>query len=207
MPGPILLYSRSMLPAHAWLAAVLGLAPALPGGPPQRISAGQEFHGADTRLIPSPDGTRRVRIRSFAATLEGKGIRGSRLLARIQRSGSLLWSADGSLIALNDDMGSNCADAYVFDARRGRRLVDLEEAIDRGFPEDVWMGHRYVRITGWNGPRCVDVLVEGHAESWGMAFEMRYQYTLGKGLVRISRMREGPKEDSLKPFTEPCPKG
>jgi hypothetical protein len=127
-------------------------------------------------------------------------------VARLRHSGAVLWAPDGGAFALNIVIGSNLAEASLFDARTGRRLVELGEALDRAHPEDVWSGHRYVRATGWSDSRTVDVVVEGHADSWGMEFEMRYRYTLGTGLVRISRARKGLADDGLKSFTEACPR-
>ncbi len=207
MPGAILLYSRSMPAASLCLAAAHGLGPAPSAGPPQATPAPQEFHAADARTLPSPDGSRRLRIRRGIATLEGDGLRPPRRVARIRHSGSLLWAPDGGAFALNLVIGSNLAEAGLFDAGTGRRLADLGATLDRAHPEDVWAGHRYVRVTGWSDTRTVDVVVEGHADSWGMAFEMRYRYTLGKGLVRLSRKCEGRRDDGLKLFTEACPKG
>jgi hypothetical protein len=180
----------------------------LAGGPlPLAQPASVDLHRTGTKVLASPDGARRLHLRDGILSLEGPGLPRPRHIARIRRSASVLWSPDGRAFALNDDLGSNLAVAFLFDARTGRRILALEEVLDRAFPEDVWSGHRYVRVTGWEGAATVAVTVEGHADAHGLAFALRYRVALQGGSERLARTRRGPGEAVYRAFTEPCPKG
>lgn len=189
-------------------AGPLFLLQLLLAAPPQAsaAAAGIPFHRSEAQVIPSPDGRHRLRIRRGKAVLETARRGPTRLLLRIPRSGSALWSPDGRVLALNDEFGSNGARAFLFDAAGGRRLADLASELERSFPEDVWAGHRYVRAEAWRDASTLEVLVEGHADAARTVFRMRYRRTADGTWTRLLRQRQGPGAPSPEAFSEPCPR-
>lgn len=97
------------------------------------------------------------------------------LLTKYERNAEVMFSPDCTMIALNDDLGSNLSEVQLF--RKTKGLVfkplsvnvneltwtDLERRYNSGHPLDLF--HMYVNVVAWLDPQHILLRLWGHTDA------------------------------------------
>ncbi len=124
-----------------------------------------------------------------------------KVLLEVERDVRIGWSPSGHNFFLNDNLGSNVAEAYLYFPPDDRRL-DLLEAIDQAYPGDNRLAqdsHHYLNALYWLDGNTVLVKRFGHFDKEGaIGFTVCYRVsTSGK----VKRVLETAREN------DPCENG
>jgi dipeptidyl aminopeptidase/acylaminoacyl peptidase len=118
-----------------------------------------------------------------------------KLLLEIERNVHIGWAPRGRVFFLNDNLGSNESEAYIYFSGAGPRL-DLGKLIDQQFPvADDWKrGHHYFNGVRWISAQTLLVKRFGHTdENPSKAFTICY---LVNTTGHVTRLSETDEEDS-----------
>jgi hypothetical protein len=117
-----------------------------------------------------------------------------KLLLEIERNVRVGWAPQGSIFFLNDNLGSNVSEAYVYFPGAGPRL-DLGKLIDEHAPQDRRFegGHHYFRGVRWLNTQTLIVKRFGHLDKeGGPGFTVCY---LVNTTGHVTRLPETDEED------------
>ena len=157
----------------------------------------------------SPDGRFSLTSQCTAHTCEDRDrklwlvdhrTRSRKMLLEIERNVRTGWSPVGHTFFLNDNLGCNIAEAYLYFPPQDHRL-DLKEIIDSKFPDDRRFendSHHYVNALYWVNQNSVLVKRFGHFDTAGAAgFTVCYRVSTSGGVARISVSHN--EDDSCQP--------
>lgn len=108
------------------------------------------------------------------------------LLAEFGRSAEVLWSPDGSALAITDRAGSSDSAVWVIHVATPSQRQDVEAAFNRAFgkPAEVYRhGHRYFQALSWTSARSLSFEVRAHDAAPEDAYRAEFTYDL-EGTVR-----------------------
>ncbi len=101
-------------------------------------------------------------------------------LRHFDRGCDVLWSPDGSHLAITDWLGSNLSDVFVYSPLHPTEGRSLRDTFPSGtIPESELRGHCYFEATKWIDAQHLRVRVFGHVDAAdGREFEHRYVFDL-----------------------------
>ena len=113
-----------------------------------------------------------------------------KLLLEIERNVRIGWAPSGSTFFLNDNLGSNVAEAYLYFPAEDRH-VDIGESIDQEIPSDrhfVSDSHHYVNALYWIDETSFLVKRSGHFDTEGaQGFTVCYRVNISGKVKRLSQ--------------------
>ena len=113
-----------------------------------------------------------------------------KLLLEIERNVRIGWAPTGNTFFLNDNLGSNIAEIYLYFPAEDRR-VDIGESIDQKIPSDRHFengSHHYFNALYWINGTSFLVKRFGHFDTGGaQGFTVCYRVNLSGEVKRLSQ--------------------
>jgi hypothetical protein len=116
-----------------------------------------------------------------------------RMVREFERSLSISWSPNSRAFFINDDLGSNESECYVYDAAtlKATNLADVVVAKYASTRQYLTAGHSYLRARRWASSHELLVTLFGHFdEPPSRGFTLRYRVNLNGTVQRVSRSSE-----------------
>lgn len=111
------------------------------------------------------------------------------------RNVDILWSPDSSAFVLNDWIGSNVAESYLYRVTRltqpidiGSKLILTNENDKHSVAEAAKFGAVYTFVSRWKDPTSLEIKLAGH--SIGRGFTLTYSWDLKNSYKLIKRESE-----------------
>lgn len=114
------------------------------------------------------------------------------LLRSYDRDVDILWSPDSSAFVVNDWIGSNITNPYLYYVNNTSHPIEITSklfAALKGGPDRYSLNnsdHLYVFATRWRTPTSLEIKVTGHGPQG--AFTIFYVWNLKRSFQRVGRM-------------------
>ena len=108
----------------------------------------------------------------------------------VARTLSAGWSPDGSFFFVQDDLGSNITEAYLYEAANLKRL-DIAQSISAFDPaaKRFAAGHAYFNVRRWLDGQHLLIVLSGHTDSPPVeCFDLRYRVGRDCTVAKLSQL-------------------